>query len=279
MTFRLRHLVAALVLHALLLGVLAGGLQCTRKPTKPPVINAVLLDPDRKEVAAQKKRSAEEQRRRLEQERKAAEQERKRLEAEKRKQVAEEQKRRQAEEFKKREADRKQQAIADAQKKKADEARRQKELAEKKKADDLARKKQQEDEQRERQEAAKRELQEKARLEEELRREEIAREAELEQEARAASERQLKQAQWADALSRHVVKYWNRPGGTPDFSCEVRVQLLPDGTVTSARVVTSCGNSALDQSVEDAVFRASPMPKPADASVFDRNLNFIFKPR
>lgn len=271
MTFNLRHLLAALILHALLIAVLAGGLQCTRKPTRPPVINAVLLDPDRKEVAAQKKRSAEEQRRRQEQERKRQQAEKQRQEQEQQKKLAEEQKKRDAEQLK-------QKAAADAQRKKAEDAKRQKELAEKKKADDLAKKKQQEEEQRERQEAAKRELQEKARLEEELRREEIAREAEIEQEARAASERDAKLAQWKTTLENHVSKYWNRPG-SGDFECDVKVQQLPDGTVVSAQVVRSCGNSALDQSVQDAVFRASPLPKPADPSIFDRNLIITFVPR
>lgn len=265
MTFRLRHLLAALVLHGLLIALLAGGLQCSRAPTRPPVIRAVLLDPDRKEASAQQKKRADEQRRK-------AEQERKKLQADQQRKLAEEQN--------KREADaQRQQAVAEQQRKKAEDAKKQKELAEKKKAEEQARRKQEQEERLERQAAEQRELQDKARMEEALRQEEIAREAQREADARAASEREQKQAVWADALSRHVVKYWNRPGAASDFSCEVRVQLLPDGTVTSAQVVRSCGNAGLDQSVEDAVLRASPMPRPADASVFDRNLTFTFRPR
>jgi len=40
----------------------------------------------------------------------------------------------------------------------------------------------------------------------------------------------------------------------------------------------TCGSSALDKSVEDAAYRSSPMPKPSDPSVFDRDLIIHFSP-
>ncbi|HUR41232.1 MAG TPA: cell envelope integrity protein TolA [Verrucomicrobiae bacterium] len=271
MTFSLRHLFAALVLHGLLVVLLAGGLQCTKKPTRPPVIHAVLLDPDRKTAQAQ-----QQQKKRVE-EQKRADQKRK-LEEQVRQKEKEDQQRKLAERQRE-EAVRKQQAAADAQKKKADDARKQKELADKKKAEDLARKKQEQEEARERQSEAQRELQDKALMEQQMRQEELDREVARAAATQAASEREKKQAVWADALSRHVQRYWNRPAGaTGDFECSVQVQLLPDGTVTKARIDSSCGSPALDRSVEDAVFRASPLPRPADPDVFDRDLNIRFTP-
>jgi len=245
MTFRLRHLLAALALHVLLLALVAGGVQCTRKPQRPPVISAVLLDPSRQENAQRKR---QEEKRRQEERRKVEQQ---------------------------------RQAKADAaRKKKEDEAKRQKQAAEQKKAEDLARRKQEQDEKRERDAAARRELEEKVRREQAIQEEARGRELDREQAARAASEREVKLAQWVDALSRHVARNWVRPPGAPeDFECTVRVQQLPDGTVVSARIVKSSGNALLDKSVEDAVFRASPLPKPADPSVFERDLTFIFVPQ
>lgn len=268
MTFRLRHLLAALVLHALLFGLLAGGVQCTRKPERPPVIRAVLLDPDRKETAQQKKR---EEQRRAEQ-RRQAEREKLKREAETRRKAQEEQQRQAAEEAQR------QRQLAEQQKKAA-EAKRQKELAEQKKAEEQARKQKEQEALRERQEQARREIQEKARMEEAMRQEALRREAEREQAARTASEREVHRAAWADILERHVRKYWIRPASaTGEFQCTVLVQLLPDGTVTSARVEKNCGTAALNKSVEDAVYRASPLPRPADPLVFERELIIHFEP-
>ena len=286
MTFNLRHLIAALALHGLLLFLLVGGLQCSKKPVRPPVIQAVLVDP--KQVPAQKR--ADEQKRLDEQkraeQRRQAEAEKKRL-AEEKKRLAEAEKKQQDEarrkieqEQKKREADAEKKRLADeAQRKKAEDLKRQKELAEQKKAEEQARRQQEQEEQRERQEQAQRELQEKARMEEQLRREAIALEAEREAAARAASERDRKLAEWADVLSRHIQRSWIRPSAAPaQFQCTVQVKLLPDGTVTSARIDQTCGSSALDKSVEDAAYRSSPMPKPSDPSVFDRDLIIHFNP-
>jgi colicin import membrane protein len=264
MTFRLRHLIAALMLHALLFGLLISGVQCTRKPVRPPVIQAVLLDPNRQEVAQQKRQDEQrklEEKKRLDEQRKLEEKQRREDEA---RRLAEEQKRK---------------AAAEQQRQKLEETKRQKELAEKKKAEEQARKKQEQEEQRERADAAKREIQEKTRMEEQLRQEALRREVEREQQARASAERESMQSEWADVLGRHVQKYWNRPAAAPAaFDCTVRVQLLPDGTVTSAKIMKSCGTAPLDKSVEDAVLRSSPMPRPANPLAFDRDLIINFFP-
>lgn len=278
MTFNLRHLIAALLLHVLLIGLLAGGVQCTPKPTRPPVIQAVLLDPDRQEQAQQKRaeqqRQQEAERKRQEERQRQEERKRQEAEAAAQRKVQQEQQRREAE------ARKKKQLADEAQRKKAEELKRQKELAEQKKAEEAARKKQQEQEQRERQEAVRREIQEKALMEEAMREEAARRQSEREDAARAASERQARQAEWVDVLQRHVQKYWIRPpSAAEDFECKVEVNLLPDGTVTNARIASSCGNAQLDRSVQDAVYRASPLPRPSDPSVFDRNLFIHFRPR
>jgi colicin import membrane protein len=277
MTFRLPHLVAAVALHVVVLGLLLGGVQCSAKPHRPPVITAVLLDPSRTQQLEQKRADQKraEQRRQAEQERKRRDEEAKRQ--------------RQAEEQKKAEAQKRALAEAEAKKKRDAEAQRQKQLADKKaaelkaaeqkKAAEAARLKQEQEAKAEQAAAARREAEERARVEQAMREEALRREADLEQRARAASEREARQSEWAAALAAHVQRNYLKPPGAPDdFSCQVRMQLLPDGTVTNARIVKSCGSAPLDRAVEDAVFRSSPMPRPADPSVFERDLLINFTP-
>jgi colicin import membrane protein len=274
MTFRLPHLIAAVALHVVLLGVIVGGVQCSGKVHRPPVISAVLLDPSRQQVASDKRR---EEQRRLE-ERRKAEQERKRREDEARRV----------------EQQRKAQADAAAQKKKEDEARKarlaadQKKAAEQKKAADQKRvaeqkateqKKAEDAARRQREAQAREETEQRARMAEELEAEETQRAADREAAARSASERDAKLSEWAATLARTIARAYQGPPGAPeDFECVVRLQLLPDGTVTEAKIEKSCGNAQLDRSVEEAVYRASPLPKPADPSVFDRDLTIRFVP-
>ncbi len=240
MTFRLPHLVAALALHVLLLGLMVSGVQCSGKTHRTPVINAVLLDPSRQELAQQKRR---EQQRREEEARRT---------------------------------EQKQLAEAAARKKKEDEARKARLAADQKKAAEQRKAAEQKKvTEKQRAEAQTRlAAEERARLAAVMAAEETQRAAD-----RAAGERDARLAEWAIALTRHVARNWVRPSSaTGDFECRVRMQLLPDGTVTNAKIEKSCGSAQLDRSVEDAVYRASPLPKPSDPSVFDRDLTIRFVP-
>jgi colicin import membrane protein len=60
----------------------------------------------------------------------------------------------------------------------------------------------------------------------------------------------------------------------------VRVRLVAGGEVLQATVVQSSGNAAFDRSVENAVYKASPLPIPDDKALFDyfRELEFKFRP-
>lgn len=266
MTFSLRHIVAAALLHALLFALLVGGVQCSRPPVKPPVITAVIYNPEKPPAAAKKVDKAAEQEK-LKQ--KVEEQKQKREAEQKR---VEEQKRKQAEEKVR---------LADEKKRKDLEAKK---LAEKKAADEKQkaaedRKRKEAEQKRERDEAVKRDLQRQLEMEEALAREGLEREAQREQDANAASAREAALNAWIVAMRDDISRNWVKPLSAPDeFKCRINVQLLPDGTVTSARILTSCGNAALDKSVQDAVFRASPLPKPADPSVFQRDLNINYEP-
>ena len=87
------------------------------------------------------------------------------------------------------------------------------------------------------------------------------------------------QRDWAARIIAKVRPNWQRSAtGGQDFSCRVQVNLLPDGTVTSARVLESCGSALIDQSVVNAYLKSSPLPLPSEPSAFERELITTFEP-
>lgn len=57
------------------------------------------------------------------------------------------------------------------------------------------------------------------------------------------------------------------------------VTLLPTGEVLSARKRQSSGQPAYDDAVERAIMKSSPLPKPDDPSLFQRQLELKFRPQ
>jgi colicin import membrane protein len=82
-----------------------------------------------------------------------------------------------------------------------------------------------------------------------------------------ASLRNRIQGAWIKPQSAHV-----------GVDCLVEVTQVPGGEVTSARVTQCNGDAAVRQSIENAVYRASPLPDPPDPALFQRNFAFRFKP-
>jgi colicin import membrane protein len=58
-------------------------------------------------------------------------------------------------------------------------------------------------------------------------------------------------------------------------NCQVLVRLAPDGAVLSAKLLSSSGNVAFDQSAIQAILRASPLPVPKDTHIFNRNFRVL----
>ncbi len=111
------------------------------------------------------------------------------------------------------------------------------------------------------------------------------------QEQLAAEEKQRQTAREAYALAeaerfkaqirQKVSRNWARPASAEKgLECVVRVRLVPGGEVIDAKVVRGSGNAAFDRSVENAVYKATPLPLPADKQLFEyfRELEFTFKP-
>ena len=64
--------------------------------------------------------------------------------------------------------------------------------------------------------------------------------------------------------------------GNPEAVFEV-VQ-LPTGEILSVRLQKSSGNRAYDEAVERAINKSSPLPKPEQADIFQRQLSLKFRP-
>jgi len=80
-------------------------------------------------------------------------------------------------------------------------------------------------------------------------------------------------------LRDRIQNAWIKPASARvGVDCVVQVTQVPGGEVTSARVTQCNGDAGVRQSIENAVYRASPLPDPPDPALFQRNFAFEFKP-
>lgn len=177
---------------------------------------------------------------------------------------------------KKRAAEKKRKAI---EKKRLAELEKKRRAEKKKKA---ALKKQEEERKREEEKRKEQERikQEEARVEAELK---IKMEADREARAKAAATRQSEIGKYERLIRRAVERHWKVPSGADEkLKCVVQVRIIPSGDVIDVRLIKSSGSAAFDTSVENAVYRASPLPVPAAESGYFENfreVNFEFSPR
>jgi len=240
-----KAIVYAVLVHLALLALVVVGFRWQAKPHAAPakVVQAQAVNDaeTQKEIERRKKKEREQQ----ERERKVAD-EKRRQEQEK----ITEQKRKEQDKRK----------AAEAEKKRKDEAR-QAEIKKKKDTEE------------------RRKLAESS-LKEQLAREEKERteaKVKAEQSARAQSEL----ARIESLIRQKVERNWVRPAGwTLGMECVVRVRLAPTGEVISATIARPSGNPAFDRSVENAVYKTSPLPLPEDKGLFEhfRELELRFRP-
>jgi len=283
-----RAMVYAILVHVVLGAVLFVSLEWNDVPTpaqqKVDIVKAVAVDEKKILAEVEKLKKAEQKKkkkelakqRRLEQ--KARELKKKRQREEKRlaklRKEREAEKKRQKKLQKQRKAEEKRIAAERARKKKEMErlaaekkALEQKRLAEEKRLADVA---------------AKRKL-----LEEKRRRdaEAAARRAELEaehQRLQAAEQKRLSslRGQYIADIQNKVERNWIRPpSARQGLSCKVVVQQIPGGEVINVTVTQCLGDEVFRRSVETAVYKASPLPRPPDPALFDREIVFTFKPK
>lgn len=87
---------------------------------------------------------------------------------------------------------------------------------------------------------------------------------------------------YAALMQAAIGQRWLVPGGADkSLAATYDIQLAPDGTVISATLIKSSGNSALDQSAKTAIYKASPLPVPKEAAAFDklREIHLTLSPK
>lgn len=123
------------------------------------------------------------------------------------------------------------------------------------------------------QEQAQRAAKDKARRESELR-------AQLAAEERVNAARgSAEAAAWIALIRDRVTRAWIRPpSARAGVNCQVHVTQVPGGVVTGVQIGDCNGDAAVRESIEAAVYRASPLPMPSNPDLFDRSLRFNFHP-
>ena len=170
--------------------------------------------------------------------------------------------------------------------KKKKEAERKKKLeAEKKKKAEAEKKRKAEEKKKKEAEKKKKAEAEKKRKAEAERKRKEAEKAKKAAEAKAQRERNESDAVSAFgavawAIKEQVSKNWSEPGDFSGLSVAFLVKVDRQGNVLSVKMTRSSGNERLDESAENAIFKASPLPFPGEARFYEylKEFNFVFKP-
>lgn len=86
-------------------------------------------------------------------------------------------------------------------------------------------------------------------------------------------------ANWQAQITAKINRSWLRPPtARSGIQCVLYVTQVPGGEVTQVSIGECNGDQAVRESIQAAVYRASPLPPPPDPSLFDRNLKINFKP-
>jgi colicin import membrane protein len=256
----------SIALHAVIAAALMLGFDFSRAPRGMPqatAIQARVVDEsairremERIETAEREK---EEKARRDREQQRLAEERRKREESDRVEQERQEQLRVQREQAaqlqREREAEAQREREAQAQREREEEERRA--------------------EQRRREEEARRQAEARKQAEVEA---ELARALAAEDEARRAEEAGLLD-QYLRAIHDKIQRNWSQPlSARPGLECVINVTQIPSGDVVGVSFGRCNGDEAVKRSIEAAVQRASPLPRPPVQSLFNRSLEVTFKP-
>lgn len=77
--------------------------------------------------------------------------------------------------------------------------------------------------------------------------------------------------QYAALIKQSIGQHWVFPASAnKNLRCKLNIRLAPNGAVLDVQVIKSSGDLALDHSARAAVFNASPLPVPKDATLFQQ---------
>ena len=162
----------------------------------------------------------------------------------------------------------KQEAIAEKQAqeeaKKVAETKKQQSLKEQKLAKEAKQK-------AEKQERLKRELEQD--MQEQIMREQAQAEMKAQQQAKKQGELAASiTADFTEQIRSAVQSMWRYPSVVrSDQEVTLAITLVPTGEVVNVQLLKSSGNPPLDRSVEQAVYKASPLPVPKDMQIFEKS--------
>jgi colicin import membrane protein len=113
---------------------------------------------------------------------------------------------------------------------------------------------------------------------------ERARQADLKSQLQAeerldALQRGPAEEEYTNLISARISRAWVRPASAQQgVKCIVHLTQIPGGEVTHVTVENCNGDEAVRQSVQTAVYRASPLPAPPDPALFEPNITVTFAP-
>jgi colicin import membrane protein len=86
-------------------------------------------------------------------------------------------------------------------------------------------------------------------------------------------------ASWVSLITARITDNWDKPPSVRSgLVCVLDVTQAPGGTVTNVRIGSCNGDEAVRESIQTAVYKASPLPPPPDPSLFQRELVITFRP-
>ncbi len=82
------------------------------------------------------------------------------------------------------------------------------------------------------------------------------------------------------AIQEQVSRNWSESGDFTGMSASFLVKVDRQGRVTEVIMTHSSGDARLDESAENAIYKASPLPFPSEARYYEylKEFNFVFKP-
>jgi colicin import membrane protein len=84
---------------------------------------------------------------------------------------------------------------------------------------------------------------------------------------------------WNAQITARITRAWIRPpSARPGLECTLYLTQVPGGEIVGVKLGACNGDEAVKQSIQDAAYRASPLPPPPDPSLFERNLEVTFRP-
>src|SRR5690606_26465656 len=98
------------------------------------------------------------------------------------------------------------------------------------------------------------------------------------EEQRLAARNSAAARQYADLIRTRIERAWLQYSSVrPGLSCEVRVTQVQGGAVTGVRFGSCNAEESVRQTLEAAIYRASPLPPPPDPALFERELDLTFR--